>query len=154
MIFEDYHEMWVREEDGGLLAGAYYDPEVRERRAITVGARTDAAELPENLGHHGRRLAEEFAATVPAFGGLRVKEMRSGLPAYTSDGRNLLGPVDGVDGFYVAGGDNEAGITHAPGLGKLLAEEIVEGRALRDITALRPERFAAAPAGAGAATRG
>src|SRR5207249_4431628 len=24
MIFADYHDMWVREEDGGLMAGSYY----------------------------------------------------------------------------------------------------------------------------------
>ena len=63
---------------------------------------------------------------------IRIKEVRSGLPAYTDDGRHLLGSMQGVASFFAVGGDNEAGISHGPGLGRLLAELVVHGTASRD----------------------
>jgi len=130
MIFADYYDMWVREESGGLLAGAYYDQAVRD------------------LGTYAHRLALDLAPVLPAFGGTRLKTIRAGLPAYTADGRHVLGPVDGVAGFYVVGGDNEAGISHGPGLGKLVAELVVDGSASWDVSSYRLDRFAPQPIGA------
>ena len=78
---------------------------------------------------------------MPLLGAIRVKDRQIGLPAYTPDGRHLLGAVAAVQGFYVVGGDNEAGISHGPGLGKLLAELVVAGRTSQDISAYRLDRF-------------
>jgi len=45
----------------------------------------------------------------------------------TPDRTFLAGPVPGADGLYVIAGDNEMGVTHGPGLGRLMAEVIDAG---------------------------
>ncbi len=147
MIFADYYDMWVREENGGLLAGAYYDQAVRDLRRPPDPLPADITALPTDLGTYAHRLALDLAPVLPALGGTRLKTIRAGLPAYTTDGRHVLGPVDGVAGFYVVGGDNEAGISHGPGLGKLVAELVVDGSASWDVSAYRLDRFAPQPIG-------
>ncbi len=142
LIFADYYDMWVREEGGGLLAGTYYDEAVQARRRPPKPLPSDIAELPTDLGSYAHGLALGLAPALPAFAGARLKTVRG---AYTADGRHLLGPVDEVSGLYVVGGDNEAGISHGPGLGKLAAELVVAGKASQDISVFAPGRFAARP---------
>jgi sarcosine oxidase subunit beta len=59
------------------------------------------------------------------------------------DGHALLGKAEGLDNLYLANGSSGHGVMHAPALGQLLAEAILDGasRAL-DTHALRPSRFA------------
>jgi glycine/D-amino acid oxidase-like deaminating enzyme len=50
--------------------------------------------------------------------------------------------VPGVNGLYLLAGDNEAGVTHGPGLGRLLAEVILTGGSQwLDPAPYRPDRF-------------
>jgi glycine/D-amino acid oxidase-like deaminating enzyme len=94
------------------------------------------------MAQAAEQIAANFADAWPLLRTMRVKERRSGLPAYTADGRHFLGQAGEAAGFYVVGGDNEAGITHGPGLGKLLAELVVNGQASKDISVYRLDRFA------------
>jgi sarcosine oxidase subunit beta len=48
-----------------------------------------------------------------------------------------------VENFYLANGSSGHGVMHAPALGQLLAEIILDGAASSvDVRALRPTRFA------------
>jgi len=78
---------------------------------------------------------------IPALRDFCVNEVRHGLPARTPDMRPVLGELPQARGCYIIGGDNECGVTRGPGLGKLLAELIVHGRASQDIGPLRPDRW-------------
>ena len=59
------------------------------------------------------------------------------------DKHAILGAAPGRPGIYVANGSSGHGVMHAPALGQLLSEIIVDGaaRAL-DATPLAPGRFA------------
>lgn len=140
IILTDYHDMYLREERGGLLIGAY-DEGVSENRRVFHEPPQAVTDLPLDMAQAAQRIAASFAETFPLLRTIRVKEMRSGLPAYTADGRHFLGQAETVAGFYVAGGDNEAGITHGPGLGKLIAELVVNGQTSRDVSVYRLNRF-------------
>ena len=139
-ILTDYYDMYLREDGGGLLIGAY-DEGVSENRRIFREAPADVSTLPTDMARSAQRLALACAETFPIFRSIQVKEMRSGLPAYTADGRHFLGQAEHVAGFYVVGGDNEAGITHGPGLGKLVAELVVHNQTSLDVSAYRLDRF-------------
>ena len=66
----------------------------------------------------------------------------AGLYEMTPDRHPIVGEAPGVDGFYLANGFSGHGFQHAPIVGKLLAELIVEGRAHTvDISSLGLERF-------------
>jgi glycine/D-amino acid oxidase-like deaminating enzyme len=51
--------------------------------------------------------------------------------------------VPGIDGFVLANGFSGHGFQHAPAVGQLIAEEILDGRCLTlDLSPLSIERFA------------
>ena len=67
----------------------------------------------------------------------------AGLYEMSPDKHAILGASTEVPNFYLANGSSGHGVMHAPALGLLLAETIVDGAATSlDVTALRPSRFA------------
>ena len=67
----------------------------------------------------------------------------AGLYEMTPDQHALLGPAPGVESFWLVNGSSGHGVMHAPALGQLLTEMILDGAARSiDVHALRPTRFA------------
>jgi sarcosine oxidase, subunit beta len=67
----------------------------------------------------------------------------AGLYEMSPDGHAILGAAPGVPNFYLANGSSGHGVMHAPALGQLLAEIVLDGTASAlDVSALRPDRFA------------
>jgi sarcosine oxidase subunit beta len=80
---------------------------------------------------------------VPALRDLAIDHTWSGLYEMSPDGHALLGRDPLHEHHYMAIGSSGHGVMHAPALGKLLAEIILDGEARSiDARALRPERFA------------
>ena len=65
----------------------------------------------------------------------------AGLRPYTPDGLPLIGPVEGLEGFYMAAGHEGDGIALSPITGKLLAEQIVYGEPSYSLRDFDPNRF-------------
>jgi len=61
--------------------------------------------------------------------------------AYTPDCHPLLGPMPGVKGFWMLAGMSLNGYGGAGGMGKLLAEWIIDGEAPMDVYGYRATRF-------------
>ena len=71
-----------------------------------------------------------------------VASRLAGLYEVTPDAHPILGGTP-VEGFYVCAGFSGHGFMHGPICGKLMAEEILQGRATTlDIASLRFDRFA------------
>jgi sarcosine oxidase subunit beta len=67
----------------------------------------------------------------------------AGLYEVTPDEQAILGRLPGLEGVIIAAGFSGHGFMHGPIVGKLMAEEILDGRAHTvDIDDLRYERFA------------
>lgn len=80
---------------------------------------------------------------IPALEQAQVRRTYVGLRALTPDHHLLLGRVQAVEGLVLACGDSGHGFMHAPAIGLLVGEEILDGRAAAmDVTPLRLERFA------------
>ncbi len=91
---------------------------------------------------------DEVAATararVPVLAGVAIDPAAcwAGLYENSPDGHAILGAAPGVPNLYFANGSSGHGVMHAPALGQLLAEIIVDGAARSlDMDALRPDRF-------------
>ena len=70
-------------------------------------------------------------------------ECRAGLYEMSPDGHALLGRAEEAENLYLANGSSGHGVMHAPALGRLLAEIMVDGEASTlETYALRPSRFA------------
>ena len=86
------------------------------------------------------------ADRVPAFENLPINPKRAwaGLYEMTPDHRCVLGPVDGVPGFFLANGFSGHGVMHSPATGKILADLILQGttNVVDDVRTLGFERFA------------
>jgi len=66
----------------------------------------------------------------------------AGLYEMSPDKHAILGPAPGLSNFILVNGSSGHGVMHAPALGQLVAEMILDGRARSlDVTALRPSRF-------------
>lgn len=84
-------------------------------------------------------------ARVPRLRGVEIDRAAcwAGLYEMSPDKHAILGRAPGVENFYLANGSSGHGVMHAPALGHLLAEIILDGEARTlDARSLRPTRFA------------
>jgi len=146
--FREYFDLFMRGDEGRLLAGTNYG-DASSTRQDYGDPPADVAELPSRVAHFAHDKGRAFAATVPVLGRVEIAEARSGLIAYTPDNRHYLGEAAAVAGYYVLAGDSGGGISHGPGLGRLLSELMVQGRASRDISSYRLDRFSHTGGGRG-----
>lgn len=119
-----------------IWSADWYHLRVRDGRVLLLWP--DDPLSPHWLWHVRRMTAER----VPCLRDVPVEECWSGLYEMTPDGRALLGRSPALENVFLAAGCSGHGVMHAPAIGQLVAELIVEGRASVDISALRPERFA------------
>jgi sarcosine oxidase, subunit beta len=90
-------------------------------------------------------VTDKARARVPCLAQTSIDRERcwAGLYEMSPDGHALLGRAPGIENLYLANGSSGHGVMHAPALGQLLAEIIVDGSARTlDAHALRPSRFA------------
>ena len=82
----------------------------------------------------------------PPLGDAAIKNAWAGSYETTPDAHPILGRSGSLDGFILANGFSGHGFQHAPAVGELIAEEIVDGRArVLDISPLNLDRFAKGP---------
>jgi glycine cleavage system T protein len=130
--------VYFRPESGGLVMGGY------ERDPAPWGLDGIPADF------NGRLLEEDWPrfeelmtnaiARVPSLEDAEVVKLINGPEAFTPDGEFILGPTD-VRGFWVAAGFCAHGLAGAGGMGKLVAEWIVEGRPSLDVWEMDSRRF-------------
>ncbi len=78
---------------------------------------------------------------IPLLAQAEAIELVNGPDAFTPDGFYLLGPVPEVRGFFVAAGGSDNGIAGSGGVGKLMAEWILEGEPSLDTHEMNVRRF-------------
>src|SRR5579859_3061882 len=132
--------VYFRPESGGLVMGGY------ERNPAPWGLDGIPADF------NGRLLEEDWPrfeelmrnaiVRVPSLEEAEVVRLINGPEAFTPDGEFILGPTD-VRGFWVAAGFCAHGLAGAGGMGKLVAEWIVEGRPSLDVWEMDSRRFGA-----------
>ncbi|MFM2309269.1 MAG: hypothetical protein RLY87_1390 [Chloroflexota bacterium] len=114
---------WIREHKGGLLwgTGDGYKAVDDLPFDLPIGTRPYYPELVTSLTE---AVQESFQKLFPQ-ADLTVREWTQGVPVYTVDRTFIAGPVPSVHGLYALTGDNEAGVTHGPALGRLIAEHVM-----------------------------
>lgn len=139
-------------------------PEAPRRKTLVVDAETTFYFHREGpgalMGMGGRNERASFDTTVdhtfiesellptavrvfPALEHAGLASTWCGLYEMTPDRHPIIGEAPGVSGLYLANGFSGHGFQHAPIVGKLLAEAIVDGRARTvDISSVGLDRFA------------
>jgi 4-methylaminobutanoate oxidase (formaldehyde-forming) len=130
--------VYYRGEVGGLVAGGYErDPAPWGLDGIPGDF--NAKLLPEDWERF-EPLMENAIRRVPALEAAEVIKLVNGPEAFTPDGEFILGPSD-VRGFWVAAGFCAHGLAGAGGMGRLVAEWIVEGQPAFDVWHMDSRRF-------------
>ncbi|WP_353946517.1 FAD-binding oxidoreductase [Streptomyces sp. HUAS MG91] len=111
--------------DGGVLALSW-EVDARLRGAVEG--------FPQELHRRARAL-------VPGVAGARITDARIGVRPVPLDGLPLVGAAPGAPGLYHL--VSHSGVTLAPVLGRLAAEEITGGPPAPELAAYRPDRTVA-----------
>ena len=88
-----------------------------------------------------RAFQASVAEVFPALANLETAEIIQGIPVYSVDGGLFAGAVPGIDGLWALTGDNESGVTHGPGMGKLVAQLVMGVEPYADPTPFRLDRL-------------
>ncbi len=129
--------VYAREETGGLVVGGY------EGNPVPCGPEPippdlDPAKMVPDWDHF-EPLARSAVIRVPALEQTGIRKLMIGPEVFTPDGDFLLGESAEVRGFFVAGGT--PGIAAAGGVGKAMAEWVIEGRPALDLWRADIRRF-------------
>jgi dimethylglycine dehydrogenase len=130
---------YIREEGEGLLVGPF-EPEPVHWATDGVPADFAGQLLRPDLDRIAA-VYELATQRVPALADAEIRRVINGPDGYTPDGRCLMGPVPGLEGYYVLAGFSIFGIVFSGGAGRCLAEWIVHGRSSIDVTELDVARF-------------
>jgi 4-methylaminobutanoate oxidase (formaldehyde-forming) len=119
------HLVYFREEVGGLVVGGY------EREPAPWALEGVPADFNHRLlapdWDRFAPLLEGAVRRVPPVAGAEIVKLINGPEAFTPDGEFILGEAPEVPGFFVACGFCAHGIAGAGGMGRIMAEWIVEG---------------------------
>ncbi|HWC02903.1 MAG TPA: FAD-dependent oxidoreductase [Methylomirabilota bacterium] len=133
------HLVYFREEVGGLLVGGY------EREPAPWGLDGIPADFNHRLlppdWERFAPLMEGAVHRVPAIGSAEIVRLINGPEAFTPDGEFILGEAPEVRGFFVACGFCAHGIAGSGGMGRIMADWIVEGDPGLDIWHMDLRRF-------------
>src|SRR5205085_11171529 len=132
--------VYFRGESGGLVMGGY------ERNPAPWGLDGIPPDfngrlLPEDWERF-EELMQNAIVRVPELADAEVIRLVNGPEAFTPDGEFILGPT-AVRGFWIASGFCAHGLAGAGGMGKLVAEWLVEGQPSLDVWEMDSRRFGA-----------
>jgi sarcosine oxidase subunit beta len=96
--------------------------------------------VSESLIAQQREYQAKVAEVFPALTNLETAEIIQGIPVYSVDGGLFAGAVPGIEGLWALTGDNESGVTHGPGMGKLVAQLVMGVEPYADPTPFRLDR--------------
>ena len=121
-----------------IWAGDWYHVRVRDGRVLLVWP--DDPPYEHWLAWVLRLTHERF----PCLSSVAIDECWTGFYEMTPDGRALVGFAR--ENLVLATGCSGHGVMHAPAIGEVVAEMIVDGTTALDVSALSPDRFSGAPA--------
>ena len=133
--------VYVREEVGGYLVGGF-EPRPKVWRLDDVPWEFTQQLLPGDWELFEPLLAGAIRR-FPAIEKAEILHLVNGPDGFTPDGHYALGPVPGRRGLWVAAGMSINGIAGAGGVGRVMAEWILEGEPSIDVWELNVRRFGA-----------
>jgi glycine/D-amino acid oxidase-like deaminating enzyme len=129
--------IYARAEGPGILCGGWEaDGLSLDPRQVIVGQ--PLAVRPDWDVLSG--FARDFAAFAPAAAETGVREVFRGFPAFSPDGRFIVGPVPGIRGFVMAAACNAHGVSGSAGLAEHVLESLQPDPSPY-VSSLSPARF-------------
>jgi glycine/D-amino acid oxidase-like deaminating enzyme len=127
-----------------LVRSVIYSPSIHLRQQadgrMLVGESwtMDAEDTDLSLAR-GQRILERAVSFMPELAQAHVETMKLGVRPMPADELPIVGPVPGISGFYIA--VMHSGVTLAPLIGQLVAQEVTTGQPSPLLTEYRIDRF-------------
>lgn len=131
---------YYREEGGGLMVGLF-EPVCAPWSVGGVPDDFSFGQITPDWERMGP-FVERAMSRVPATLEVGVRTFFCGPESFTPDLAPIVGPAPGLDGYFVAAGMNSVGILTGGGLGRIVAQWIVDGRPDVDVTGFAIDRMA------------
>jgi len=131
--------VYMRQEAGGLVIGGY-EPNPLARWIDGVPWEHGGTTLPADYDRF-EQLLEGAIRRIPFLDQAGIITLVCHPGAYTPDCQPMLGPMAETRGMWIAAGMSLNGYGGAGGIGKLMAEWIVEGEPSLDVYAYKATRF-------------
>lgn len=131
---------YYREEGGGLMVGLF-EPVCAPWSVGGVPDDFSFGQITPDWDRMGP-FVERAMSRVPATLEVGVRTFFCGPESFTPDLAPIVGPAPGLDGYFVAAGMNSVGILTGGGLGRIVAQWIVDGYPDVDVTGFAIDRMA------------
>jgi glycine/D-amino acid oxidase-like deaminating enzyme len=113
--------IYARAEVNGILCGGW------EAGALSLDPRAVAVGQPLPVSPDWDVLAgfaADFARFIPSVAAAGIRAVFRGFPAFSPDGRFIVGPVPGIRGFVMAAACNAHGVSGSAGLAESVLESL------------------------------
>ena len=142
-VLRDYDSyIYIKEDAGKLLVGGF-EPIAKPWQTEGIPNDISFLHLPEDWDHF-QILMDGALNRVPAMEQAGIRTFFNGPESFTPDNRYHMGRAPGFANLFVAAGMNSIGIASGPGIGKALADWMIDGEApmdLADVDIARAEPF-------------
>jgi len=132
------HSAYFKEDARRLLVGLF-EPVARPW-SMEGAADVSFHEISANLDHV-MPLLERAYVRLPFLHDVELRQIFCGPESFTPDDNFVMGEAPTLPGLFVAAGFNSIGIQAGGGVGKALAEWVIEGEAPMDLTEVDIRRF-------------
>lgn len=130
---------YYREETGGLMIGLF-EPECAPWKVEGIPENASFTSIQPDWDRMGPYV-ERAMQRVPGAAETGIRTFFCGPESFTPDLSPIVGEAPELANYFVAAGLNSIGILTAGGLGKAVAEWIVEGHPTIDVTGLNIDRL-------------
>ena len=139
-VFEDpSRHGYYREEGGGLMVGLF-EPVCAPWNVDRIPSDFSFGEITpdwDRMGPYVERAMERVPITLEA----GIRTFFCGPESFTPDLAPIVGEAPGLDGYFVAAGMNSVGILTGGGMGRIVAQWLVDGRPDVDVTGFNIDRM-------------
>ena len=132
-VMRDFDKGIYFKEDAGKMLVGWFESNAIGCPMSRIAEDFCFDEFPTDMAHIEPYLTGGME-TFPAFGEVGIRTWFNGPESFTNDNLHLMGPTPQIDNFYVACGMNSKGIAASGGLGKILADWVVDGYPSGEIT--------------------
>ena len=139
-VLEDpSHYGYYREEVGGLMVGLF-EPVCAPWNIKRIPEDFSFGEIEPDWDRMGP-FVDKAISRVPVIKDLGIKTFFCGPESFTADLQPIVGEAPELKNYFVAAGLNSVGIIAGPGLGRVMAHWIMNGRPDVDITGFNIDRL-------------
>lgn len=124
--------IYIKGDAGGRLVIGGFEPDAKCWDAFGPTGNHSFLEMPEDWDQFSPFM-DAALELMPALADTGIRRFMNGPESFTNDTRPLVGEAPETDGLFVAAGMNSVGILSSAGVGRLLADWMIDGEPHSDV---------------------